>query len=207
MRPLAGVIVASLLRMVASLDNGLPLSSAGAIISDTTLLPEETIQLTESALAQSVYELSRQFGNRNIPTVFHFASNASSKRATSRCKTYADDSLWPTEWVWQIFDVLLGGALLEVPPIASPCYTNWGNYDAATCQSISDGFTNSNLHAEHPSSIMSPFYQVSLTSNLAPKQIFAKINCPRAPHACLSTVYSQTALSAATLITLSMRPT
>lgn len=170
MHLLTGAVTASLLHAVASLNlsltpaGTLSLSPAGAIISDTNLLPEETFQLTDDALSQAITDVSRQVSNSSVSSVFGFAANATSKRSVSQCKTYAGDSLWPAEIVWRVFDGLLGGALLEVPPIASSCYTNWGDYDADSCLSITDNFTDSNLHAEHPSSIMSPFYEVCLMS-------------------------------------------
>ncbi|KAH8682580.1 hypothetical protein BX600DRAFT_479116 [Xylariales sp. PMI_506] len=150
-------LVASLIvqRAVASNNNesavyNFTLSPAATQITDNAdLLPEETLQLTEA------------LGVDNYSTLFSFADNDTSaaKRSTAACKTYAGDSDWPSELLWGLFDVLLGNALLQVAPIASPCYSNWDNYDADECDFITSNFTDSNLHASHPTSIMSPFYQ------------------------------------------------
>lgn len=147
-----------LLQAVASSDVSLSLAATKVHASD--LLPEEYLQLTDEVLQKVEAELIQRHGNSSLANVFSFmSSNSSVSNASSRCKTYAGDQLWPDDELWSTLDSLLGGALLEVPPIASPCYTNWNNYDADNCEVISDNFTDSNLHAEHPSSIMSPFFQ------------------------------------------------
>lgn len=132
------------------------LSPAVAEVHGLDLLPEETLQLTDEVLEV----VNSQLGNISLGGLFSFATHRSRFNiSTARCKTYVGDDLWPHTSLWDTFDSLLGEALLEVPPIASPCYTNWGNYNADICDLVSDNFTASSLHAEHPSSIMSPFYQ------------------------------------------------
>lgn len=143
-----------LLHSVASFNASL--SPAAAEVHGLNLLPEETLQLTDGA----VETLSSQLGNRSLSGLFSFATHkAPFDNSSSRCKTYVGDSLWPDDSLWDTFNSLLGEALLEVPPIASSCYTNWGNYNTEMCDIISENFTVSSLHAEHPTSIMSPFFQ------------------------------------------------
>lgn len=162
----AVIAVAWLLHTAASFN--ISLSPAATEVLGSDLLPEETLQLTnaalESAISEVVPDVPGQLVNNGslaLVNTFSFATNtSSSSSSSSQCKTYTGDSLWPDEQLWKLFNGLLGdNALLEVPPIASPCYTNWDNYDAETCDFISDNFTDSHLHAGHPSSIMSPFYE------------------------------------------------
>lgn len=160
------LIAVLLLRSAVALDDNevsytLSLSPAATEIADSAaLIPEETLQLTDAVIEDVSAQFVSQLGNDNFSSLFSFASNeTSTKRSTTNCKTYAGDSLWPSGLLWYAFDLLLGKSLLEVPPIASPCYTNWDNYDEIECQYVTDNFPDSHLHMEHPSSIMSPFYQ------------------------------------------------
>lgn len=138
-------------------------SAAARSINTNNLFVEETAQLTDESLSELGSLLNGQsigLDHATFDQIFGFSKGDSiTKRSVGDCKTYAGDFSWPDELVWFAFDFLLGSALLEVPPIASPCYSNWDNYDEALCTSISDGFTDSHLHMDHPSSIMSPFYQ------------------------------------------------
>jgi hypothetical protein len=45
---------------------------------------------------------------------------------------------WPKQIVWDIFDALLGGALVPITPLASPCYKNsiYRNYNADKCAQL-----------------------------------------------------------------------
>lgn len=94
----------------------------------------ETLQLTTERLA----ELSAS-ASFNL-SLFEFESNSSSqvtkRSASGSCKTAPGDWLWPSAFVWEIFDLLLGGALVKTVPLASPCYHNWGNYDADLCSLV-----------------------------------------------------------------------
>lgn len=144
--------------------SSLSLSSAATrSVNSNSLFAEETVQLTDDSLSELcsvLYGQSIGLDHDAFDKVFGFSKDASvTRRSSGDCKTYAGDYSWPDELVWFAFDFLLGSALLEVPPIASPCYSNWDNYDEALCASISEDFTDSHLHMDHPSSIMSPFYQ------------------------------------------------
>jgi FAD/FMN-containing dehydrogenase len=138
-------------------------SSSTRSLNTNTLLAQEIGQLTDKSLSELGSLLNGQsigLGHTTFDKVFGFSKDSAvTKRPAGDCKTYAGDLQWPDESVWSAFDFLLGSALLQVPPIASPCYSNWDNYDEALCASISEGFTDSHLHMDHPSSIMSPFYQ------------------------------------------------
>lgn len=137
--------------------------ASNGVSNASSLFPEETIQLTESMLDGLVAHAPLDSNLSDYASIFGFPNTsapvAKLKRAPGDCKTYAGDSSWPSALLWHAFDFLLGGALLEVPPIASPCYSNWDNYDEAYCTYLEDEFTSSFVHMDHPTSIMSPFYQ------------------------------------------------
>lgn len=153
----SGLLLASL----AGAASLLPASTRS--LNANTLFAEEGSQLTDASLDSLAKQLSGQSIGLNHTTfnnVFGFSNSTTAvKRSSAACKTYAGDSSWPDELIWHAFDFLLGKSLLEVPPIASPCYTNWDDYDEDLCTSLSDEFTDSFLHMDHPTSIMSPFYQ------------------------------------------------
>jgi hypothetical protein len=112
------------------------------VVDSATYSAAETQQLTDDVLANlTSLELS------NI-TLFGFGStndSTSSKRSSWSCKTVPGSALWPIGIVWDVFDLLLGGALIKTVPLASPCYDDWGNYNEAECAVITDQWTNSTL--------------------------------------------------------------
>ncbi|KAM5350689.1 hypothetical protein ACJ41O_007194 [Fusarium nematophilum] len=118
------------------------------------LLPEETHQLTDAVLANLT-----DLGLTNISYFYFDEDTAVKKRSLASCKTYPGDLFWPIGIAWQVFDLLVGGALIKTKPIASPCYDDFGNYNAAKCESIGSQWTDSLLHIADPTSAMSPLYQ------------------------------------------------
>ncbi|KAJ5153173.1 uncharacterized protein N7482_009651 [Penicillium canariense] len=124
-----------------------PVSQAGA-----PLFPSETVQLTNVALSNL---------DANQSALFGFAGNASSlsARTQSGCKVYPGDFWWPSHWVWSLFDELLGGALIKTVPLAASCYNSWPEYDATECETVTDNWTNSNLHAADAASVMWPLFE------------------------------------------------
>jgi hypothetical protein len=140
----------------ASSSSTLSLSPAATQVANSS----NVLQLTDVVLETVSQQLTEKLGNASLAALFSFASNSTTvKRSSGTCKTYAGDSSWPSNLIWEVFDLLLGKALLDVPPIASPCYTDWDNYDENYCAFLTSNFTDSFLHMDHPSSIMSPFYQ------------------------------------------------
>lgn len=110
------------------------LNSAGALIN-------ENVQLTDAIIAN----LS-DIGLSNA-TLFDFgAANDIRSRRSSSCKVYPGDSAWPSTLIWDIFDILAGGALISTVPLAAPCYANWpANEDADKCLYITEDWTNSSI--------------------------------------------------------------
>ncbi|KAB5546836.1 hypothetical protein GE09DRAFT_1174765 [Coniochaeta sp. 2T2.1] len=79
--------------------------------------------------------------------------------AGAACKVFPGDAEWPSPPTWDIFDKLLGGALIETVPVAAPCYKNLGLYDAGKCAIVRDNFTNPYFQEDDPTSIFWPLYQ------------------------------------------------
>ncbi|KAF1923894.1 uncharacterized protein M421DRAFT_404884 [Didymella exigua CBS 183.55] len=103
--------------------------------ANVPLFNRETVQLTDNVVA----ELQSNPDVAALASLFEFGdadttSAARTRRAHSaqRCKTMPGDALYPSKSVWALIDLLLGGALEPVVPIASPCYPNstYNNYDA-----------------------------------------------------------------------------
>lgn len=119
-------------------------SPAGA-----ALFPQEAVQLTDDALKTA----DSQVENADILELFGFGDSNSTavvtKRASSKdqCKAFPGDSNYPKEFIWSIFDLLLGGALIKTTPVAAPCYKNsaWQDYDEAKCEDISTRFMTADL--------------------------------------------------------------
>ncbi|KAH8912123.1 FAD binding domain-containing protein [Coniochaeta sp. PMI_546] len=118
----------------------------------------ETVQLTDDVLANLTALSLSNISLFNFPE----ANVTATKRGVSNgCKTFPGDLLWPIPIVWTVFDLLLGGALDQVTPLAAPCYNDHPQVrNAAKCSFISANWNNdSYMHADDPSSVMWPLYQ------------------------------------------------
>lgn len=127
-------------------------SPAGAPLQEA-----ERLQLTDAVIER----LTTEEGVSEYVEYFAFddstaASDVRVRRAASAsCKTFPGDSEWPQEFVWDVFNALLGGALIPTKPIAAPCYdTQWGKKDSAKCTDITNNFTNPLFHEADPTSSM-----------------------------------------------------
>ncbi|KAJ5111065.1 hypothetical protein N7532_001600 [Penicillium argentinense] len=120
--------------------------------SGAAFFESETLQLTEASLSQL---------SENQSAWFDFAKNDSDlhTRSFGGCKVFPGDWLWPSEWVWRLFDELLGGALIKTVPLAASCYSSWPEYDANECETLTSEWTNSNIHAADPASVMWPLFE------------------------------------------------
>jgi len=102
-----------------------------------------------------------------VPELEHFIFADSSSPATQRrddladsgCKTYPGDPSWPSDELWDLFDTLSGGALIETVPQAAICYDNWGIRDVEKCDNLTANFSDSFLRIEDPTAINSVLYQ------------------------------------------------
>ena len=115
------------------------ISSAGVPLFDA-----ETVQLTDEVITnivngndQQLADYAHLFAFENSSAITPAARSRRARRA-AKCKTYPGDLLWPSKFIWELFDVVLGGALAPIVPIASPCHKNsiYNNYDAAKCANI-----------------------------------------------------------------------
>lgn len=117
-------------------------SSAG-----TNIFPQEAVQLTDDVL----YSVDQQLSEVDVLALFGF-ENSTDRTAEARrvrrsgvCKVYPGDWNFPAKAVWNVFDLLLGGALIKTTPVAAPCYKSSGVYDAAKCADISARFMTDEL--------------------------------------------------------------
>jgi len=126
------------------------------------LFDAETVQLTEDIVA-SLNESDNQ-AVREYAHLFEFDSAAgtpSKSRRSGSCKAASGTPQWPAKIVWDIFDLLLGGALSPIIPVASPCYkgSTYNNYDATQCAAVSSAWGTEKLHLDNAGSVMFPLYE------------------------------------------------
>jgi hypothetical protein len=141
------------------------ITAAATIVADTAvsappLFHHERVQLTEGVLAG----VSEALQNESVAGMFAFANSSSRSTLTERstkhsCKLMPGDIRWPSERVWDVLDHLLGGNLIKTVPLASYCYPEWPQYNAAKCANITADWLNSDLHMADPASIMLPLYE------------------------------------------------
>lgn len=137
------------------------ISPAAEEIASAFLLHSEAFQLTDAVLANlTALHLS------NI-SLFGFGDDSASTTnrrpiSSGTCKTYPGDALWPSDDLWDIFDFLLGGALIKTKPVASPCYDEFGNYNESQCAWLNSNWSNdSYFQTADPTSVNAEFYQNS----------------------------------------------
>lgn len=137
------------------------LTAAETTVTASALFTYEKLQLTESALV----DVAQTLQNETIASMFAFAnatnsSSMMSKRGVShRCKPMPGDLLWPSNLIWDVFDILIGGSLIKTKPLAAYCYPDWPEYDATKCATITADWLSSDLHMDDPTSIMLPLYE------------------------------------------------
>ncbi|KAB5517379.1 hypothetical protein GE09DRAFT_1045451 [Coniochaeta sp. 2T2.1] len=111
----------------------------------------EEERLTDAAIAN----ISKQ--DVSSGSLFSFGSDAPD--ASHGCKVLPGDDLWPAKDVWDVFNATLGGALIQTVPLAAPCYNNWPERDAATCQYVTEHWSDPHLHVNDPTSTQWPLFQ------------------------------------------------
>jgi hypothetical protein len=95
-------------------------------------------------------------GLTNISYFYYDEASSVQRRSLGRCKTYPGDLFWPHKIAWQVFDLLVGGALIKTTPLASPCYDDFGNQDTAKCEAINSKWTDSMMQYVSPLSRARP---------------------------------------------------
>jgi len=125
-----------------------PAAGASLQAAEKLQLTDEVIERLETEEATSNYAKYFKFGNGDAPAY------------SASCKTFPGDDAWPKDTTWDMFNVLLDGALIPTKPIAASCYdTRWGKKDAAACSDVINNFTSPLFHSADPTSNMWPIYQ------------------------------------------------
>ncbi|KAI1759608.1 FAD-binding domain-containing protein [Hypoxylon sp. FL1150] len=139
--------------------------------SGVTYFPFESSQLTSDVIANLTdYNLTDV-------SLFDFddADAAVEKRTTLSCKISPTDKGWPSRVVWDVLNLLLGGALIEGVPAAAPCYSNWPQYDVAKCAAITAEWENTTYQASQPLGIQ--YYVFEGVSCLPPTLTRTNATC------------------------------
>ncbi|KAI1633251.1 FAD binding domain-containing protein [Biscogniauxia mediterranea] len=121
------------------------------------LFPSERRQLTDDVIANLT-----NLGLTNM-ILFNFPDPAIVPNGSmiGDCKTFPGEGvMFPGLITSRVFDLLLGGKLIQTKPLASPCYSDYGNQDAEKCAEITAEWSNdSYIHTNDPTSINAILYQ------------------------------------------------
>jgi hypothetical protein len=114
--------------------------------ANVALFDFEAVQLTDDVVST----LQANPDLAEYASLFEFEDSSNSTlsartrraRRSLRCKTMPGDLMYPNQTAWNVFDLLLGGALEKIVPIGSSCYKNseYNNYDAAKCANLVKNF-------------------------------------------------------------------
>ena len=106
--------------------------------------PYEKSQLTPKVISSLTSYLEKQNDSDASASIFDFAnaSDASLQKRNKGCKAYPGTASWPSKLVWRLFDLSLGGSLIEGVPAAAVCYPDWPQYDEAKCADLDVSWTD-----------------------------------------------------------------
>ncbi|KAI0011536.1 FAD-binding domain-containing protein [Xylariaceae sp. FL0662B] len=90
---------------------------------------------------------------------FDDADEALRKRYIRICKTFPGDRNWPSNSLWNLFNILSGGALIKGVPPAAPCYSDWLGYDQDKCASITAQWVTPQYQMSEPLGIDYPIFE------------------------------------------------
>ncbi|KAI0155193.1 FAD binding domain-containing protein [Xylariaceae sp. FL1272] len=128
--------------------------NASSSNATATLFPGETKQLTPAVLAN----LTR-LSLTNV-VLFDFPNPKAPVKSNWTCKTFPGDVLFPGTVTNAVFNLLLGGSLIQTIPFAAPCFDDYGVQDPAKCSFINNNwFNNSYIHTDDPTSINAILFQ------------------------------------------------
>ncbi|GFF37746.1 6-hydroxy-D-nicotine oxidase [Aspergillus udagawae] len=119
------LIVGLALRNFCTAESNATLVAAQSVSSNSTtagasLFPAETLQLTDAVLANISSTIRTRPSSLRLTIIYGRPSGT-----------------------WELFDLLLGGALVKTVPLAPSCYSSWPEYDAAECETVKSHWTNS----------------------------------------------------------------
>ncbi|KAK9423322.1 hypothetical protein SUNI508_04216 [Seiridium unicorne] len=112
----------------------------------------EAIQLTDSIISN----LSTSIQNISDADIFSFGNSddvALRRRTFTSCKLHPDDRLWPSKIMWTLFNLVLGGRLIEAVPLSAVCYPDWPQYDEAKCEVVTANWNDPVYLAADPTAI------------------------------------------------------
>ncbi|GFF31483.1 6-hydroxy-D-nicotine oxidase [Aspergillus udagawae] len=124
------LIVGLALRNFCTAESNATLVAAQSVSSNSTtagasLFPAETLQLTDAVLANISSTIRTRPSSLRLTIIYGRPSGT-----------------------WELFDLLLGGALVKTVPLAASCYSSWPEYDAAECETVKSHWTNSYMQAQ-----------------------------------------------------------
>ena len=108
---------------------------------ETPLFDYETVQLTDAALERTEASHETATISKRVAFAPIIESQLHPRNSSRKCKVFPGDQEWPSDSEWSTINDVLGGALISTIPLASPCYTNWGNYDNEKCAAITAGWS------------------------------------------------------------------
>jgi hypothetical protein len=119
-----------------------------------TLFPFEQQQLTREFVASLPEEDALLFAFEG-----QFDEIEATNNTDKRCRYDANDPKWPSEKAWNKLRNRLSSldALIASIPQASVCYS--GTKNDASCQTLTQNWTNPYTHIEDPTEVLSPIYQ------------------------------------------------
>ena len=129
-------------------------SAAGAPLQEA-----ETLQLTDRVIERLLFDDATSQYAKYFAFEDSDVANGTLKHrvAFGSCKTFPGDPMWPKDDLWNLFDILLGGALIPTKPIAASCYdSKWGVKGTKACANIAINFTSPFVHLSDPTSSEHP---------------------------------------------------
>jgi hypothetical protein len=72
----------------------------------------------------------------------------------AKCKAIPGSPDWPSDADWGNLNAAVSGRLLRPNPPAAACHRGWAGYSAAQCALVSEGWRDSDWHANNPTSNM-----------------------------------------------------
>ncbi|ORY61446.1 FAD/FMN-containing isoamyl alcohol oxidase-like protein MreA [Pseudomassariella vexata] len=139
-----------------------PLTSNRSIEPAATVVPYDSVAEAprfDYELVQLTEDVVERIGKEEATAEYAdlFAFDDGPILQPGECKTFPGDEGWPADAKWDIFNGLLGNALIPTTPVAAPCCPNWGIDDKEKCNAIITNFADPDLH--EPTSNMWPIWQ------------------------------------------------
>jgi len=73
--------------------------------------------------------------------------------STAKVYCQSNQPCWPSAAVWKAFNATLSGKLIQVQPMAKPCYNINGTFNAAECSAIQSSYTDSFFRANQAGAV------------------------------------------------------